>query len=58
MFLVTPLVSDKRICHVFPYIGLRKHVTPGMSHFWLKGYNFRKLGRGLLGDASYQMSRL
>ena len=28
------------------------------SHFWPQGYNLNKLGRGSLGDASYQISRL
>ena len=35
-----------------------KHVTPGWGHFWPKGHNLNKLGRGLLGDATYQISRL
>ena len=35
-----------------------KHVTPGAGQFWPKGYNLNKLGRGLLGDDTYQISRL
>ena len=31
-----------------------KHVPPGRGHFWPKGYYLNKLGRGLLGDATYQ----
>ena len=26
--------------------------------FWPQGHNLNKLGRGLLGDAKYQISRL
>ena len=33
-------------------------VTPGQGHFWPKGHNLNKHGRGLLGDATYQISRL
>ena len=32
-----------------------KHVTPGWGHFWLQGHNLNKLGRGPLGDATYQI---
>ena len=35
-----------------------KHVTPGVGHFWPHGHNLNKLGRGLLGDATYQISKL
>ena len=28
------------------------------GHFWHKGHNFNKLGKGSLGDAKYQISRL
>ena len=31
---------------------------PGQGHFWPKGYNLNNLGRGKLGDATYQISRL
>ena len=44
--------------HVSPYKSLCKHVTSGRDHFWPPGYNLNKLGRGLLGDATYQISRL
>ena len=27
-----------------------KHVTPGRGHFWPKGHNLNKLGRGPRGD--------
>ena len=53
-----PVCSDKKIFSCFPYISLSKHVTPGVAHFWPKGHNLNKLGRGLLGDATYQISRL
>ena len=35
-----------------------KHVTPKAGHFWPQGYNLNKLGRGSLGDATYQILRL
>ena len=35
-----------------------KHVTPWQGHSWPKGHNLNKLGRGPLGDATYQISRL
>ena len=46
-------VADKKIFSCFPYISLSKHVT----HFWSKGHNLNKLGRGPLGDATYQIPR-
>ena len=43
----------------FPYRSLCKTFDPpGRGHFWLKGYNLNKVGRGPLGDATYQISRL
>ena len=33
-------------------------VTLGQGHFWPEGHNLDKLGRGLQGDATYQISRL
>ena len=30
----------------------------GQGHFWHQGHNLNKLGRCLLGDATYQISRL
>ena len=35
-----------------------KHVNPGRGHFKPQGYNLNKLGKGLLGDATYQLSKL
>ena len=43
---------------VFPIQAYVKHVNPGASQFWPQGYNLNKLGRGSLGDASYQISTL
>ena len=43
---------------VFPIRAYVKHVTHGAGQFWPQGYNLNKLGRGSLGDASYQISRL
>ena len=34
-----------------------KPVTPRRDHFWPKGYNFNKLGRGSLDDTTYQNSK-
>ena len=35
-----------------------KHVTSGAGPFWPQGHDLNKLGRGLLDDATYQISRL
>ena len=32
--------------------------SPGQAHFWPKGHNLIMLGRGLLDNATYQISRL
>ena len=42
----------------FPILAYVKHVTPGAGPFLAQGPNLNKLGRGLLGDATYQISRL
>ena len=43
---------------MFPFTSLCKTCDPGgQCHYWPHGYNLNKLGRGLLGDASYQVSR-
>ena len=53
------MVSDKKIFSYFPYISLCKAFDPpGWGHFWPKGYNLNKLGRGQLGDDTYQISML
>ena len=44
--------------HIFPIKAYVKYLTHGAGPFWPKGYNLNKLGRGLLGDATYQISRL
>ena len=33
-------------------------MTPGRGHFWPQGHTLNKFGRGPLGDATYQISRL
>ena len=43
---------------VFPLLVYTKHVTPGATQFWPQGHNLNKLGRYLLGDVTYQLSRL
>ena len=41
----------------FPYISLYKICDPWWCHFWPKGHNLDKLGKGSLGDATYYISR-
>ena len=48
----------ENLFHLFPNVGLIKHVTLGQGHSWPQGYILNKLGRGPLGDATYQISRL
>ena len=43
---------------VFPIQAYVKHMSPGRDHFWPKGQNLILLGRGPLGEATYQISRL
>ena len=52
------VVSDMFFFHFFPIKAYVKHLTPKRGHFWPKGYNLNKIGRGPLGDAKYQISRL
>ena len=41
---------------MFPYISLRKTCDPGAGHFFLpQRHNMNKLGKGPLGDATYQI---
>ena len=47
-----PVVSDKKFFHIF-YV---KIIPLGRDYFWPKGYYLNKLGRGLLGEAKYQIS--
>ena len=42
----------------FPIYAYVKHVTPRWGHFLPQTHNLNKLGRGPLGDATYQMSML
>ena len=51
------MLSDKKIFSCFPYMSMQNG-TPGSAHFWPLMYNLNKLGRGPLGDATYQTSRL
>ena len=43
---------------LLPIQAYVKHMIPGVGNFWPQGHNLNKLGRGLLGDAPYQISRL
>ena len=42
----------------FPYISLCKTCDPRGGPIFAKGHNLKKLGRGPLDDAIYQISRL
>ena len=42
----------------YPYINLWKTCESGAGHFWSYGHNFNKISRGLLDDATYQITRL
>ena len=50
--------QTRRFYHVFFVYANVKHVIPGLAHFWPQGHNLNKLGKGPLGDATYQISRL
>ena len=51
------MVSDKKVFSCFPSISLCKTFDP-KGHYWSQGYDLSKLGRGQLGEATYQISRL
>ena len=54
-----PYGLDKKIFSMFfPIEAYVKHVTPEAVHYWPKGHNFNTLGKGPLGHATYQISRL
>ena len=42
----------------FIILALVNYVTPRGGPFWPQGYILNKLGRSLLGDATYQIARL
>ena len=42
----------------FPIKAYVKHMTPGWAVFGTQDYNFNNLGRNILGDVTYQVSRL
>ena len=52
-----PVISDKKIFSHFPYISLCK-TCDHRGPFMAPGVFLNKLGRGPLGDATYQISRL
>ena len=52
------MVSDKKIFSCFSYIRLCKTCDPGAGPFLAPGDNLNRLGRGPLGDATYQISKL
>ena len=50
------MVSDKKIFFMFSiYKPICKPCTPRAGQYWPKGNNLNNLGRGHLGDATYQM---
>ena len=49
---------QKRFVHVVPSIGLCKTCDPQAGRFWPQGYSLNKLRGGILGDATYQISRV
>ena len=54
--VLDPVVSDKKIFHIFPIQAHLKHVTSGEGLFLAQDYNLNTLGRCLLGDAKHQIS--
>ena len=48
------MISDKKMFFMFSLYKPIKNVNPGAGHFWPGGHNLNKLGKGLLGDATYQ----
>ena len=40
----------------FTKLAYVKHVTAGLGHYLLQGHNLNKLGKGLPGDATCQIS--
>ena len=40
------------------YKPMSNMCPPGRGHFWHQENNLNKLGRGLLGDAEFQISKL
>ena len=54
-----PCGFRQKICFTFSLNRLSKTNDPqGGTVFWPQGYNSFKLGRGPLGDATYQISSL
>ena len=51
------VVSEADCFVIFLTYDFVKHVTPGAGPFWPNWHNLYKLGRGPLGDATYQISR-
>ena len=47
-----------RLEDFFMFFPIEAYVKTCYPFFWPQGYKLNKLGRGLLGDASYQISRL
>ena len=46
---------------LFMFLSIKaylKHVTLRRGHFWPQGLNLNNLGRGLLDNTTYQISRL
>ena len=52
------MISDKKMFSYFPYKSIYNMCPLRRAHFWPKGHNLNKLGRGPLDEATYQISRL
>ena len=52
------MVQTRRYFHVFRKKAFVKHVTQGAGPLWPQGHTLNKVGKGPLGDATYQISRL
>ena len=50
-------LQSRRFLKVFPMLVYVKHVGSGRGQLWPQGYNLNKLARGLLDEATYQISK-
>ena len=54
-------IRQEDVFHTFPLLAYEKNVNPGAGHthsFLAWGHNLNNLCRGLLGHATYHISRL
>ena len=43
---------------LYMYKPMQNMLTPRQGYIWPQGHILNKLGRGLLGDATYQITRV